>query len=79
MSADGGFKGLFLDQIHLYPQEVAEVLLKCDDLDERERALVKLHQQVQVAPWSLLPAHIGAKHPQRTYPIALTQLGEVDA
>lgn len=41
--ADGRFQRHFLDQIHLDPQEVAEVLLKCDHLDERERAPVKLH------------------------------------
>jgi hypothetical protein len=46
MAADGGFKDFFLYQIYLDPQEVAEVLLKTDHLDERERARVKLHQQV---------------------------------
>jgi hypothetical protein len=43
MSADSWFKGLFLYQIHLYPQEVTKVLLKGDYLDERERARVKLY------------------------------------
>jgi hypothetical protein len=75
MSADGRFKGLFLDQIPLDPQEVTEVLLKYDDLDEWEGTRIKLHQQIQVAPWSLLPAHIGAEYTERAYPILLTQLG----
>jgi hypothetical protein len=58
MPADGWFEGVFLYQVHLHSQEVAEVMLKRDDLYERERTLVKLHQQVQVAPRSLLAAHV---------------------
>jgi|SRR4029450_12154784 hypothetical protein len=68
MSADSGFKDLFLHQIYLYPQEVTEVLLKTDDLDERERARVKLHQQVQVTLWSLFPTHIRAEYTKSAYP-----------
>ena len=51
------------------------MLLKYDDLDEWEGTRIKLHQQIQVAPWSLLPAHIGAEYTERAYPILLTQLG----
>jgi hypothetical protein len=74
MSADGGFKALFLYQIYLHPQEVTEVLLETDHLDESERAPVKLHQQVQITLWSLFPTYIGTKYTERAYPILLAQL-----
>ena len=74
MAAYGRLQGLFLHQIHLDAQKVAEVVLQGYELQQPHFGIVDLNQQIKVTALPGLAPDIGAEDAQG---LDLPLLGEL--
>jgi len=77
VAPDGRLQGAFFHQIDLDAQPVCQLVFEGYELQQGQRPVVKLDQEIQIALPALLTTQIGAKEAQCCYAIAHAQLGSI--